>query len=296
MQDGLQYLIPSSVDEAIALRRQAGANGRFIAGGTEIVPRMSRGEITPSCLIELTRLPELRVLEADARGLRIGAMATHADIQRSPLTKGPYQAMTDASGSIRPQQVINLGSVGGNIAYGMPSADLVPPLLVLDATLLIRGASGEREVPLSDFMIAPYQTRMEDGDVLVEIRVPKIGAGYASAFGKISKNQNLGIAYASVAVALTLRDGRIHDARVAMGAAAPVPRRVAAAEEFLMGKVPDAAVLREAGQLVSAAAKPREDSRRASPYYKRRVLVPLTERAIMSAVERVQGRPVGEKQ
>jgi carbon-monoxide dehydrogenase medium subunit len=285
-----------SVDEAIALRRQADASGRFIAGGTEIVPRMSRGEIKPSCLIELTRLPELRVLETDVCGLRIGAMATHADIQRSPLTKGPYQAMSDASGAIRPQQVINLGSIGGNIAYGMPSADLVPPLLVLNATLLVRGAAGKREMALSEFLVAPYQTRMEDGDVLVEIRVPKLDAAYGSAFNKASKNQNLGIAYASVAAALTLRDGRIHDARIAMGAAAPVPRRITAAEEFLTGKIPDEAVLREAGQLVSAAAKPREDSRRASPYYKRRVLVPLTERAIVSAVERAQGRPMGGKQ
>ena len=121
------YLIPSCVDDAIALRRQAGAEARFIAGGTEIVPRMNRGELAPTCLIELSRLPELARLDVDGGGLRIGAMITHAQIEASALTKGPYQALSDASGSIRSPQVTNCGTIGGNVAFGVPSADLVPP-------------------------------------------------------------------------------------------------------------------------------------------------------------------------
>jgi len=286
MRGAFEYLIPSCIDDAIALRRQAGEEGRFIAGGTEIVPRMNRGEFLPTCLIELARLKELSLLDVDGGGLRIGAMITHAEVEGSPLTKGPWQALSDASGSIRSPQVTNCGTIGGNIAFGVPSADLVPPLLALQANLRLKGANGERYLPIGDFLIGPYRNALEDDEVLIEVRLPGTGENFASAFCKAAKYHGLGLASASVTAALTLREGRIRDARIVIGAATPVPKRVAEAEGFLEGKTPDENVLREAGRLVSAAAEPREDSIRASPFYKRRVLVPLTERAVARAVTR----------
>ncbi len=289
MREAFEYLIPSCVDEAIVLRRQAGEGGCFIAGGTEIVPRMNRGEFARLSLVELSRLPELCVLDREDGGdggLRIGAMITHAEVERSPLTKGPWQALSDASGAIRSPQVINQGTVGGNIAFGVPSADLVPPLLALEANLRLKGANGERRLPIGDFLVGPYRNKLEDGEVLVEVRLSKADENFASAFCKAAKYRGLGLAIASVAAALTLREGRIHDARIAIGAATPVPRRIAEAEAFLEGKVADERVLHEAGQLVAAAAEPRADSIRASPFYKRKVLVPLTERAVAAAAAR----------
>jgi len=286
MREAFEYMIPSCIDDAIALCRQAGNEGRFIAGGTEIVPRMNRGEITPTCLIELSRLKDLSRLDVDGGGLRIGAMITHAEIETSPVTKGPWQALTDAAGSIRSPQVTNCGTIGGNVAFGVPSADLVPPLLALQANLHLKGAKGERHLPIGDFLIGPYRNALEYGEVLIEVRLPRTREKFASAFCKAAKYHGLGLASASVTAALNLRDGRIHDARIVIGAATPVPKRVAAAERFLEGKTPDENVLCEVGRLVSAAAEPREDSIRASPFYKRRVLVPLTERAVANAVTR----------
>jgi len=286
MREALEYLIPSCVDEAIVLRRQIGERGCFIAGGTEIVPRMNRGEFAPIGLVELSRLQELCVLDHEDGGLRIGAMITHAEVERSPLTKGPWQALSDASGSIRSPQAINQGTIGGNIVFGVPSADLVPPFLALEANLRLKGANGERRLPLRDFLVGPYRNQLQDGEVLIEVRLSKADENFASAFCKAAKYRGLGLAIASVAAALTLREGRIHDARIAIGSATPLPRRIAEAEAFLEGKVPDERVLREAGHLVAAAAEPREDSIRASPFYKRTVLVPLTERAVASAAAR----------
>ncbi len=294
MRGAFEYLIPSCVDDAIALRRQAGKEGQFIAGGTEIVPRMNRGEFAPTCLIELSRLKELSLLDAEGGGLRIGAMITHAEVESSPLTKGPWQAVSDASGSIRSPQVTNCGTIGGNVAFGVPSADLVPPFLALQANLRLKGANGERYLPIGDFLIGPYRNALEDGEVLIELRLPRAGENFASAFCKAAKYHGLGLASASVAAALTLREGRIHDARIAIGAATPVPKRVLEAEAFLEGKTPDEKVLREAGQLVSAAAEPREDSIRASPFYKRRVLVPLTERTVARALARSRAQDAGD--
>jgi len=282
----LEYLIPSCVDDAIALCHQAGKEGRFIAGGTEIVPRMNRREIVPTCLIELSRLDHLRALDVNGGSLRIGAMITHAEIEASAVTKGQWKAVTDASGSIRSPQVTNCGTTGGNVCFGVPSADLMPPFLALQADLRLKGPEGERHLSLGDFLIAPYRNALKPGEMLIEVRLPDNGKNFGSAFRKAAKYHGLGLASTSIAAALSVQDGRIRNVRIAIGSATPVPKRVATAERFLEGKVVDDTILREAGQLVSAAAEPREDSVRASPYYKRRVLGPLTEYVISRAITR----------
>jgi len=289
-----RYLIPSCVDEAIAMRRQHGDGARFIAGGTEIVPMMTRHKLEPDCLIELSRVDGLAALVRQGGSLRIGAMATHATLERSALTQGAWRALAEASGSIREPQVKNLGTIGGNVAYAVPSADLMPPLLVFDATIKVKGAMGERLVPISEFVVAPYRTSLNDGDIIVEIELPDARESLGSAFCKLTKFRGFGLSVASVAAALTLREGRICGARIAIGAGAPIARRVVDAELFLEGKTPVTDVLREAGRLASAAAVPREASIRASPSYKRKVLVPLTERALGLAAARSIERSRGD--
>ena len=204
-----KYLIPSCVDEAIALRQRHGQRARFIAGGTEIVPMMTRHRLEPECLIELSRLDGLAVLARHNGSLRIGAMATHATLERSPLTQGAWRALAEASGSVREPQVRNLGTVGGNLAFGVPSADLLPPLLAFDASVKIKGQAGERLVPISKFVIAPYRTNLNEDDIILEIQLPEACDGSGSAFCKLTKFRGFGLSVASVAAALTLRDGRI---------------------------------------------------------------------------------------
>ena len=217
-------------------------------------------------------------------------MVTHATLERSSLIQGAWRALAEACGSIREPQVRNLGTVGGNVAFGVPSADLVPPLLVFDAAINVKGATGQRLVPISEFLVAPYRTSLNDGDIIVEIQLPDAREGLGSAFCKLTKFRGFGLSVASVAAALVLRDGRISGARIAIGAGAPISRRVIDAELFLEGKTPETEVLREAGRLVSAAAAPREGSIRASPYYKRRVLASLAERALGLAANRSSER------
>lgn len=281
-----EYLMPSSIDEAIAVRKEHGNGARFIAGGTEIVPMMTSHKLELNCLIELSRLRELAALECQGGSLSIGATVTHAALERSELLRGGWQALAEASGSIRERQIRNLGTIGGNLAYAVPSADLMPPLLVFDSALRIRGTTGERIVPISELVVAPYRTSLGDGDIIVGIELPRSSEGLGSAFCKLTKFHGFGLSVASVAAALTLREGRICDARLAIGAGVPVARRVVDAERFLEGKPPSAEVLQEAGRLAAAAAQPREGSIRGSPGYKRKVLMPLTERALGLAASR----------
>lgn len=295
-EQAFKYLVPSCVDEAIAFRQQFGEDSRFIGGGTEIVPMVTRGELRQTCLIELTGLEELAVLERHGDGLRIGAGVTLSRLQKSALVNDRWPALAEASASIREPQVRNRGTIGGNVAHGVPSADLVPPLLAFGATLKLKGGKGERLVPLEEFLVAPYKTGLLPDELVAEILLPGPEGNLGSAFLKLTKFGGSGLSVATIAAAVSTRDDRIACARVAFGSAGPIPRRVTAAEEFLVGRKPDSEVLSEAGRLVSAVAEPREGSIRASPRHRRLVLKPLAERAISLAAQRSNGQSRGVPQ
>lgn len=294
VEQEFEYLVPTCVDEAIALRERFGEGSRFIGGGTEIVPLITRGKLPKTRLIELTELEELKSLRQDDDGLRIGAGVTLSRLEQSPLLQDQWHALAEAAGSIREPQVRNRGTIGGNVAHGVPSADLVPPLLAFGAVLTLRAAKGQRLLPLEEFLVGPYRTRLLPDELVVEILLPRKERKPGSAFLKLTRFGGSGLSVATVAAAVSMQDDRIASARIAFGSAGPVPRRVAAAEEFLAGKRPDDEVLSEAGRLVSEVAEPREGSIRATPRHRRLVLKPLTERAIAAAAKRANARSSGD--
>ena len=310
------------------MRLEYGDRSRFIAGGTELVPLMKAGKLQADHMVELSRLAELRFLRpADGMteisalpagkstrpygglagqsaqpdglppdmGLSVGPLVTHAEIERSSLLRGPWLALAEASASIREPQVKNLGTLGGNVAYAVPSADTAPPLLAFDALLTLRGPQGVRSVPISEFFVSPYRTVLRPAEMLVEIRLPGTGVHFGSAFCKVGRHRGLGLSVVSLAASLQLEAGMIVQARVAMGAAAPTPRRVAEAESSLLGERPDAALFREAGRLVARDAEPRAGSIRGSPEHKRDLLMALTERALGLAAVRADANSGAER-
>lgn len=286
-----EYLVPNCVDEAIAFRRQFGDDSRFISGGTEVVPMMTRGKLAQSRLIELGGLKELTVLEPLDGGLRIGASVELSRLHKSVLVNEGWTALAEAAASIREPQVRNRGTIGGNVAHGVPSADLVPPLLLFGASLRLKGAGGERRVLLEDFLVGPYETGLLPDELVAEILLPRPPDNPGSAFVKLTRFGGSGLSVATVAAAVSIRGDSIASARIAFGSAGPTPRRVAAAEEFLVGRQPDDDVLAAAGRLVAAAAEPRAGSIRASPTHRRLILKPLAERAIALAAQRSSGAP-----
>ncbi|MBI2999279.1 MAG: FAD binding domain-containing protein, partial [Deltaproteobacteria bacterium] len=205
---GFEYLIPTSVDEAIAMRRDCGEHAHFLAGGTELVVMMKQHKLEPQFLIELSRIESLQFLHPHEGGLSIGPMTTHAEIESSPFLQGPWRALAEASAFIREPQIKNLGTIGGNVAYAVPSADLVPPLLTFGALLKLRGPEGERMVPINEFLVAPYRTALGAAEVLAGIRLPETGKDFGSAFCKLARFHGLGLSVVSVAAALRFQGGR----------------------------------------------------------------------------------------
>lgn len=290
IEPDLEYLVPSCIEEAVAFQRRFGENARYIAGGTEIVPLITRGKLRQTCLIELSRLPELNILARHEGVLHIGAAATLSQLHQSALISAHWVALAEACASIHEPQVRNRGTIGGNVAHGVPSADLIPPLLVFEAKIKLCGSSGVRLVPLDKFLIAPYRTDLRPDEIVAEIQLPEPGERLGSAFRKLTKYGGSGLSVATVAAAVSMQDGRISTARVAMGSAGPLPHRVIAAETFLEGKKLTSETLLQAGRSVSEAAEPREGSIRASPTYRRRVLKVLAERAITSAAQQTSAQ------
>jgi carbon-monoxide dehydrogenase medium subunit len=186
-------------------------------------------------------------------------------------------------------QVRNLATLGGNLANAAPSADMAPPLLALDAELLIVGPRGQRRVRASDFFLGVHKTQLEPDEVLVEIIIPSPGVGSGGTYVRHTPRRELDIAVVGVASQLTVRDGRCVKARVALAAVAPVPLRATAAEERLQGEAVTPALVEEAADLAVSAASPISDQR-GSADYRRHLVRVLTRRTLTTALERATGR------
>lgn len=292
-EQNFEYLVPTSVEEAVSLRCKYGARARFISGGTEVVPMMTQGKLKEGCLIELSRLPELTGILEHEDGYHIGGSVTLARLQESPLVNQCWTALAEAAGSIREPQVRNRGTIGGNVAHGVPSADLVPALLVFDAQVGTVGRDGLRWMPLSEFLMGPYRTALQLDELVMGVRLSETDTSRGSAFQKVTKFGGSGLSVATAAAAVRTKEGRITCARVAIGSVGPVPRRVTAVEEFLIGKAPTEDVLALAGEMASEAADPRDGSIRATPAHRRRVLKALAARAVALAAQRSGGYLTG---
>lgn len=222
------YVEPMGLAEA--LRELAASDGapsgpaRLLAGGTDLVPRLKRGVWKASRVINLKRIPALRGINEVPDGLTIGPLTTIEELARSEAAARLCPILVEAARLMASAQVRNLATVGGNLANASPAADLAPPMLVLEATLVATGPEGTREVPVGGFFRGPGQTALARTEVLTRIRVPSQGG--RGVFLKFSPRRAMDLAV--VNVACLRREG---DVRVAVGACAPTPIRVPADPE-----------------------------------------------------------------
>lgn len=281
---------PASVSDAVALAERYGTDGRFLAGGTDLIIQIHRKRLAPQHLIDLTSLTELRAIEDGDDEIRIGAMATHKAIERNPLFEGALVALAEAARVVGGHQVRNVGTVGGNIANASPAADVVAPLLALDADVVLQGAAATRRVRLRDFLAGPGRTTRGDGELVRQVHVAKPPPRSATAFLKAGRRKAMEISVVCVAARVTLDDaGRCAAARIALGAVSATAMRAEAAERALEGAFLNDDVLRDAGRLAAGACHPIDDVR-ASARYRRLLVEALVPRALARCVERISGR------
>jgi carbon-monoxide dehydrogenase medium subunit len=279
------YLRPVSLAEACALASRLGGDATFIAGGTEVIPDFHREREAARNLIALDRLGELRGIASEKGELRIGALATVAEVAASALVRGRLVALADAARAIGSAQIRSLATIGGNFCRAVACADTPPAAIVGDARVHLVGTQGERDVAAEAFFLGPRRTVLAPGEVLVTIILPAQPAGSGSSYQRFSRRKGAALAVAAVAVRVTLANGRITGSRITLGAVSPVPLLVTHAAAVLEGERPSSALFAKAAALCAEAALPITDVR-GSADFRRELVSVLARRALDEAVAR----------
>ena len=286
-----EYFAPKGLPEALSLLQERGEEGRALAGGTDLVVQVKeRGKIpTPSYLVSLRRLPELRGIDFSERdGLRIGATVTMTEAAESAPVRERYRALADGAEIIGSIQTMNMATIGGTVCNAAPSADTAPPFLTYEAVAVVAGPKGERDVPIEEFWLGPNQTALQQGELLRELRLPAPPANTGGVYVRQTPRKQMDIAVVGVAVLLTLGQGdRIERARIALGAVAPTPIRARKAEAALEGKAASEALFAEAAETATSEASPIGDVR-GSAEFRRHLVQVTTERCLQEAAQRAR--------
>lgn len=278
---------PASLGEALSLLTAEGDASAALAGGTDLLLRIRRGVRSYRSVINLKRLGGLGDLAWDgATGLSCGALTTFRRLETDAFVRRHCPALAEAAKVVAGVQLRNLATIGGNLGNASPSADSVPPLVALDATVDVESASGVRRVPVEAALIGPGQTVLGPGELFTTIRVPVPALRSGNAFARFSPRSAMDIGIVSAAASVTLdADGRCVDCRIALGAVSPVPLRARLAEDALRNARLTPALLAHAGDLAAAATRPISDIR-GTAAYRRAIVRVLTARVVSEAATR----------
>lgn len=278
-----EYYTPSGVNEALALLAEFGEDGRPLAGGQSLVPLMNFRLARPAHLVDLNGVAELDFLTTASGDLCIGAMTRQRRLERSGEVREGWPLLRGAARYIGHVQIRNRGTVGGSLAHAFPSAELPVAMVTLGAELVLRSGQGERKVPAQEFFVSTMATVLEPGELLTEIRVPRLPAGTGWAFQEVSRRHG-DFALAGVAALVTLDEtGAINRTRLTLTGTAPI--RAESAEEETLGEKPSEALFREAARRATAGLEQDSDIH-ASAEYRCRVCGVLVRRALAEAAQR----------
>jgi len=277
------YYVPDSLYDACSLLTEKGNGAKLLAGGTDLLNKMKHGLTAPEALISLKNLEQLTAIDyVPGKGVVIGARATHNAISNSSLLQKKYLSICEAAQHMANNQVRNIGTIGGNIANAVPSADLPPILIALGALVTLVSINGERVMPLEEFFAGPGKTHLNQGEILTEIVIPD-NSYTGSNYIKFGLRRSGALAVVGVAVAIEFEDKICKNARIALGAVAPVPMRAKKAEAIIIGNAVTEELLEQVGLCASTECKPISDIR-GSEEYRRDMVRVFTKRAFRKAV------------
>lgn len=242
------YVRAHSVEEAIGFLSDPRYVSRPLAGGTDILVQARRAPITFQRLVDVSRVPEMKVIERRGDEIYIGAAVTYTEIVESELLNAHAACLVEASRTVGGPAIANVATLGGNIANAAHCADGIPPLVCLDATAHVRGPAGARAAPVVELVAGQRQTTLQPNELITHFSFPVLPSGARSVFLKVGPRNAPTLARISVATAGALsQEGRIQFARVAPGVVFPRPRRCIEVENLLIGERPDAALCAKAG-------------------------------------------------
>ncbi len=244
---------PTTVHEASALLARYSDRARLYAGGTELLLVMKEGLLHDECLVNIKRIPDLSTVSIEAGILRIGAATTHRTLEKSSLLRDHFPALAQMEAHVANVRVREVGTIGGNLCFAEPHADPGTLLQVYDARVRLDRQASRRVLAVEALFVGPFETALEEDEILTEIQVPQLLPQTAAAYRKFGHLERPSV---GVAVAVTAHNDAVQDVRVAVGCVGPVPRRMREVEALLQGRaIADVrANLDAAGALAGQAA------------------------------------------
>ncbi len=273
------YEVAESPEHAIVLLGKR-EDAKLLAGGHSLLPAMKLRLARPTLLVDVGRLGELSYVRDAGEQVAIGALTRHRDVRDAALLREHCPIVSYTAGKVGDPQVRHRGTTGGSLAHGDPASDLPAVILALDAELVVRGSGGERTVAARDFFTGVFQTALGVAEMLVEIRVPKLGASTGWSYTKMSRRAQ---DWATVAVAAIVErsNGSIGKASIGLTNMGATPLRAAAAEAAIAG----GATVTEAAALAAEGTEPPSDHS-ASADFRRHLVQVLAGRALEEALSR----------
>lgn len=282
----VDYVRATSVDNAIALLQEHGDEARLLAGGHSLIPMMKLRLARPDILIDINDLDELRGIRVEGNEIVVGAMVTHAEVLDSPVLAEHYAIFREAEKVIADPIVRNKGTVGGSMCQADPSEDLSAVGSALKGSVVIQGASGRRTIPMREFHEGPYETKVGDGEILVEARYP-VRPGAGSAYEKVERRVG-DWPVCSAGAYVVVSGGVVTDCGIGLTAVGAEHFAAPEAEAFLVGKPPTEENLAQAAQLAADSCEPNSDQRGPADY-KKHLAMELTLRALRRSAAASQG-------
>jgi carbon-monoxide dehydrogenase medium subunit len=284
-----EYERATSVDGVIATLGRVGPGARVIAGGHSLLPMMKLRLASPEYLIDINDLRELAFIREDGDELVIGALTRHAELLDNERLATAFPMFRDAERVIADPVVRNRGTIGGSLCQADAAEDLSAVCVAARAHVVIRGADGERSVPMSEFHLGPWTTAVQAGEMLTEIRLP-LQTGAGSAHVKVERRAG-DWAIAAASAAVWIDGGTISEAGIGLSAVGPMTIHLSRAEEMLRGSAPSDELFDHVAAIASEDCAPVADAR--GPVdYKRHLAGVLTKRALARATARAQGQEV----
>jgi len=280
-----EYLAPDNLKDACALAKEHGEHGKVMAGGTDVIVAMKEKHIAPAYIIDIKNIGGLDYIDYDPReGLRIGALTKLRTIEKSQLVQEKFKAISDAAHYVASTQVRAKGTMVGNIVNASPSADTVPALIALRASLKVSGVEGDRVISMDEFYTGFKKTALQPGEIVTDILIPAKKENEHSAYCKHAVRKAMDLAIVGVAANLTVEGRVVKDARIVLGAVAVTAIRSPKAEAELIGNALTEEVIAKASVAAMEDCRPIDDVRASAEYRKDMVRV-FTKRAIQKAME-----------
>ena len=281
-----RYIRVGSVDDAMSAL-QAEEDAKILAGGQSLIAMMNLRVVSPECVIDINRIAELDYIEEREDEVSIGALSRLNSVKASAIVGKYCPLLKEALELVANKTVRNRGTIGGNICHADPASEMPAVLIASGASMVIRGAAGERTVEADDFFLGMYETAVEEKELLIEVRVPRVKKTTGSAIMEISSRKgDFGIAV--VAAIVQIEDGICKHVRLVCTGVGAKAERILAAEEILAGQKIDVDAISKAERIAYEAVDPQSDFH-GDAIYRRELTEILTGRVLRLAAARAAG-------